>query len=66
LPKSKALRSSLLRDEQFSSVRPTSLLKRFETPQAVATVVAFVASTRAVTINGAAVRAAGGVLRSIF
>ncbi|HEX2661540.1 MAG TPA: hypothetical protein VHM93_01805 [Candidatus Acidoferrum sp.] len=47
-------------------MRPTSLLKRFETPQAVATVVAFVASTRAVTINGAAVRAAGGVLRSIF
>lgn len=50
----------------FSSVRPTSLLKRFETPEEVAAVVAFVASTRAVTVNGAAVRAEGGVVRSIF
>jgi NAD(P)-dependent dehydrogenase (short-subunit alcohol dehydrogenase family) len=50
----------------FSSVRPTSLLKRFETPEEVAAVVAFVASTPAVTINGAAVRAEGGVIRSII
>ncbi len=50
----------------FASVRPTSLLKRFETPEEVAAVVAFVASTQAVAINGAAVRAEGGVVRSIF
>ena len=50
----------------FASVRPTSLLKRFETPEEVASVVAFVASTQAVAINGAAVRAEGGVVRSIF
>jgi NAD(P)-dependent dehydrogenase (short-subunit alcohol dehydrogenase family) len=50
----------------FSSVRPTSLLKRFETPEEVAAVVAFVASTQALTINGAAVRAEGGVVRSII
>jgi NAD(P)-dependent dehydrogenase (short-subunit alcohol dehydrogenase family) len=50
----------------FSNVRPTSLLKRFETPEEVAAVVAFVASTQAVAINGAAVRAEGGVVRSIF
>jgi NAD(P)-dependent dehydrogenase (short-subunit alcohol dehydrogenase family) len=50
----------------FASVRPTSLLKRFETPEEVAAVVAFVASTPAVTINGAAVRAEGGVVRSIL
>jgi NAD(P)-dependent dehydrogenase (short-subunit alcohol dehydrogenase family) len=50
----------------FASVRPTSLLRRFETPEEVAAVVAFVASTQAVTINGAAVRAEGGVVRSIF
>jgi NAD(P)-dependent dehydrogenase (short-subunit alcohol dehydrogenase family) len=50
----------------FANVRPSSLLKRFETPEEVASVVAFVASTQAVAINGAAVRAEGGVVRSIF
>lgn len=50
----------------FASVRPTSLLKRFETPSEVAAVVAFVASDKSVAINGAAVRAEGGVVRSIF
>ena len=50
----------------FSAVRPTSLLKRFETPEEVAAVVAFVASAQAVAINGSAVRAEGGVIRSIF
>ncbi len=50
----------------FSNIRPTSLLKRFETPEEITTVVAFVASTQSVAINGAAVRAEGGVVRSIF
>jgi len=50
----------------FSTVRPSSLLKRFETPEEVAAVVAFVASAQAVSINGSAVRAEGGVIRSIF
>ncbi len=50
----------------FASVRPSSLLKRFETPEEVAAVVAFVASAQSATINGAAVRADGGVVRSIL
>ena len=50
----------------FEGVRPSSLLKRFETPEEVAAVVAFVASTQSATINGAAVRADGGVVRSIL
>jgi NAD(P)-dependent dehydrogenase (short-subunit alcohol dehydrogenase family) len=50
----------------FASVRPSSLLKRFETPEEVANVVAFVAGTQAAVINGAAVRADGGVVNSIF
>jgi NAD(P)-dependent dehydrogenase (short-subunit alcohol dehydrogenase family) len=50
----------------FSTVRPSSLLKRFETPEEVAAVVVFVASTQATSINGSAVRAEGGVIRSIF
>ena len=50
----------------FATVRPTSLLKRFETPEEVAAVVAFVASAQGAIINGAAVRAEGGILRSIL
>ena len=50
----------------FETLRPTSLLKRFETTEEVAAVVAFIASTQSVGINGAAVRAEGGVVRSIL
>jgi NAD(P)-dependent dehydrogenase (short-subunit alcohol dehydrogenase family) len=50
----------------FQTARPTSLLKRFETPDEIAAVVAFVASARSAAINGAAVRAEGGVIRSIL
>ena len=52
--------------EFFNSARPSSLLRRFATSEEVASVVAFVASDRAATINGSAVRAEGGVVRSIF
>jgi NAD(P)-dependent dehydrogenase (short-subunit alcohol dehydrogenase family) len=50
----------------FEKGRPTSLLKRFETPEEIAAIVAFVASTQAALINGAAVRADGGVIQSIL
>jgi NAD(P)-dependent dehydrogenase (short-subunit alcohol dehydrogenase family) len=50
----------------FVTARPSSLMKRFETPEEVAAVVAFVVSTQAEAINGAAVRAEGGVVRSLF
>jgi NAD(P)-dependent dehydrogenase (short-subunit alcohol dehydrogenase family) len=52
--------------EFFATVRPSSLLKRFETPEEVAAVVTFVASVQGAIINGAAVRAEGGLLRSIL
>ncbi|MGA2096683.1 MAG: SDR family NAD(P)-dependent oxidoreductase [Candidatus Acidiferrum sp.] len=52
--------------EFFKTARPTSLLKRFETSEEIAAVVAFVASAQSAAINGAAVRAEGGVVRSIF
>jgi NAD(P)-dependent dehydrogenase (short-subunit alcohol dehydrogenase family) len=55
-----------IENEFFEKVRPTSLLRRFETTEEIAAVVAFVASTQAAAINGAAVRAEGGVVRSIF
>ena len=50
----------------FKTARPTSLLRRFETIDEIANVVAFVVSPLASAINGAAVRADGGVVRSIL
>jgi NAD(P)-dependent dehydrogenase (short-subunit alcohol dehydrogenase family) len=52
--------------EFFSSVRPSSLIKRFATPSDVATLVTFVCSPLAATITGAALRADGGVVRACF
>ena len=52
--------------EFFTSVRPSSLLKRFETPQEIASLVTFVCSPVASGINGAALRVDGGVVRSCF
>ena len=49
--------------EFFERARPSSLLKRFEKPEEVAGVVAFVASAQGAVINGAALRAEEGVVR---
>lgn len=51
--------------EFFRSVRPSSLLKRFATPEEVAALVVYVCSPRASATNGAALRVDGGVVRSI-
>jgi len=50
--------------EFFASVRPTSLLKRFEDPAEIGSVVAFLASPIASAINGSAVRAESGVVQA--
>jgi len=52
--------------EFFKSVRPSSLLKRFETPEEIASLVTFVCSPLASAINGAALRVDGGVTRACF
>jgi NAD(P)-dependent dehydrogenase (short-subunit alcohol dehydrogenase family) len=51
--------------EFFSEARPTSLIQRFAAPEEIAALVAFVCSPLASAINGAALRADGGVVRSI-
>jgi NAD(P)-dependent dehydrogenase (short-subunit alcohol dehydrogenase family) len=49
----------------FRNARPTSILKRFIEPVEIASVVAFICSPLASAINGASVRADGGVVKSI-
>lgn len=52
--------------EFFEHVRPTSLIKRFATPQETANLVAYVASPLASATTGAALRVDGGVVKSAF
>jgi NAD(P)-dependent dehydrogenase (short-subunit alcohol dehydrogenase family) len=50
--------------EFFRTVRPSSLIKRFAKPEEVAALVVFVCSPEASAINGAALRADGGVVKA--
>jgi len=50
----------------FEKARPTSLLKRFETPEEVANLVVYICSPLASATNGASLRVDGGVVRSII
>jgi NAD(P)-dependent dehydrogenase (short-subunit alcohol dehydrogenase family) len=52
--------------EFFEKVRPTSLIRRFASPQEVASMVAYIASPLASATTGAALRVDGGVVKSVF
>ena len=55
-----------LEKEFFRTMRPTSLIRRFASPEEIASLVAYVASPLSSATTGAALRADGGVIRSAF
>ena len=66
MARSKGVSEAEIEKEFFRSIRPSSLLQRFASVDEVAAMVAFVASPLSSATNGAALRADGGVVRSIL
>ena len=66
IAKSKGTTPAEVEKDFFHNTRPSSLLQRFATIDEVAALVAFVSSPLASAINGAALRAEGGVVRSLL
>lgn len=64
LSRQQGVSTAQVEKEFFEKVRPSSLLKRFEKPEEIGAVVAFIASVHGAVINGAALRAEGGVVRA--
>ena len=54
-----------VKNDFFQTIRPTSLIQRFLTPDEVANMVTFLCSPLAAATNGAAIRAEGGVLKTM-
>lgn len=55
-----------LRSDYFKTTGASSLLQRWATPEEIAAQVVFLCSEQASVINGAAQRADGGIVRSLF
>jgi NAD(P)-dependent dehydrogenase (short-subunit alcohol dehydrogenase family) len=66
LAKDRGVTEKQIEEEFFKTVRPTSLIRRFETPDEVAAVVTFLCGQGASGVNGAAVRAEGGLLKGML
>jgi NAD(P)-dependent dehydrogenase (short-subunit alcohol dehydrogenase family) len=66
MARAKGVSEAEIEKEFFRSVRPSSLLQRFASVDEVAAMVAYVASPLSSATNGAALRAEGGVVRSIL
>src|ERR1700687_5236373 len=58
--------SAAFEKEFFRTIRPSSLLKRFETVDEVATMIVYLSSPLASATTGSAIRVHGGVLRAIL
>ena len=66
LAKQQGVSEAVVEKGFFKTARPSSLIKRFATPEEVAHLVAYVASEKSSATNGAALRVDGGVVRSIL
>jgi NAD(P)-dependent dehydrogenase (short-subunit alcohol dehydrogenase family) len=66
MARTKRVSEAEIEKEFFRNVRPGSLLQRFASVEEVAAMVAYVASPLSSVTNGAALRAEGGVVRSIL
>jgi NAD(P)-dependent dehydrogenase (short-subunit alcohol dehydrogenase family) len=66
MARSRGVSEAEIEKEFFRSVRPSSLLQRFAAVDEVAAMVAYIASPLSSATNGAALRAEGGVVRSIL
>jgi NAD(P)-dependent dehydrogenase (short-subunit alcohol dehydrogenase family) len=66
LAKAEDMSFEAVETEFFAKVRPTSLIKRFASPEEVAPLVAYIASPLSSATTGAALRVDGGVIKSAF
>jgi NAD(P)-dependent dehydrogenase (short-subunit alcohol dehydrogenase family) len=66
LAKEKGQSGAQFEKEFFETVRPTSLIKRFEEPEEIASLVAYLASPVSSGTTGAALRVDGGCTKSAF
>jgi NAD(P)-dependent dehydrogenase (short-subunit alcohol dehydrogenase family) len=65
LAQARGVGAATVEREFFATARPSSILKRFATPDEVAAMIAYVCSERASATTGAALRVDGGVVRAI-
>jgi NAD(P)-dependent dehydrogenase (short-subunit alcohol dehydrogenase family) len=65
LAKSRGVDAATVEKEFFAIARPSSLIRRFATPQEVAAMIVYACSAQASATTGAALRVDGGVVRSI-
>ena len=65
LARDRGVDTAAVEREFFATARPSSLIKRFATPDEVAALIAYVCSTQASATTGASLRVDGGVVRSI-
>jgi NAD(P)-dependent dehydrogenase (short-subunit alcohol dehydrogenase family) len=66
LAESRGVDFATMEREFFKTGRPSSLLQRFATPDEIAAMIVYVCSGLASATTGAALRADGGVVRSIL
>lgn len=65
LARSRGMEAAQAEREFFATARPTSIIRRFATPDEVAAMITFVCSEAASATTGAALRVDGGVVRAI-